>query len=84
MRLATVKQVTKLFEAYASVPSSQELMNLDTGNFVRLRTEKGSYFWAEVLSRQGERLVCRLDDTVNDLKRGTTITCEPCHVLGSI
>jgi len=75
MKLKNAKEAVSVYESVADLPKWQELNKLDSGNFVRLRTVAGSYFWAKILFKHGQRLVCIADDNISEIKRLTTVEC---------
>ena len=75
MKLKNAKEAVSVYASVADLPKWQDLNKLDTGNYVRLRTVDGSYFWAKILFKHGQRIVCIADDNISEIQRLTTVEC---------
>lgn len=84
MKLANTEKDKQLYGDCGILPGWNELKSLKVGNYLRLRTEGGAFFWALVLQRKGNRFVCRLDDAVPELERGALCSCGCDDIFGVV
>ena len=60
MNLADTEKDKQLYGKCDLLPGWDELELLNEGNYIRLKTKDGAFFWALVLKRRDNRFICRL------------------------
>jgi len=84
MHLANTEKDRRIYGKCGLLPEHDELKSLDAGDYLRLKTEAGAFFWALILQRKGNRFVVRLDDSVPELPRGDITSCGTANIFGIV